>query len=401
MTPYRSGIPIDSIAPPDPKDLDQKRRTKCYQAIVGCINWLATCTRPDVAPALTFLASYNIAPSYQHYKSALHVLKYLYSTSDYGICFHSFANPNIQAFNHFPHHHDKEAYSDATPPAPADCHKLTAYSDACWGGQFGNAIPDGTPVELFKFRSLSGYLICCAGGPIAWKAIRQNQTASSSCVAEINATHECINDLLSIKHRALDLGMPDAAKTITVYNDNKSAVDWASSVTLKGTKHINLHECCVREQHQNKTVKVTHIPGVINSSDLFTKEIKDAAHFRRCRDSFMVSKANFMKYGRCVPSHLTAKEDLPYYSIMSPETPATFARALESGRKPVSSGTGLTASAARTVSDRPSDSRSERGVLLPSQLRSSSSTSNSDLPSVFRLSDVLRTSATRLFSSVV
>jgi hypothetical protein len=118
--------------------------------------------------------------------------------------------------------------------------------------------------------------------------------------------------------------MSDAAKTITVYNDNKSAVDWASSVTLKGTKHINLHECCVREQHQNKTVKVTHIPGVINSSDLFTKEIKDAAHFRRCRDSFMVSKANFMKYGHCVPSHLTAKEDLPYYSIMSPEPKAGF-----------------------------------------------------------------------------
>jgi hypothetical protein len=67
MTPYCSGIPIDSIPPPDPKDPDQKRRTKCYQAIVGCINWLATCTRPDVAPALTFLASYNTNLSYQHY----------------------------------------------------------------------------------------------------------------------------------------------------------------------------------------------------------------------------------------------------------------------------------------------------------------------------------------------
>jgi hypothetical protein len=78
------------------------------------------------------------------------------------------------------------------PPTPADCHQLTAFSDACWGGQFGNAVPDGTPLELFKYCSLSGYLICCAGGPIAWKAIRQNQTASSLCVAEINATHQCI-----------------------------------------------------------------------------------------------------------------------------------------------------------------------------------------------------------------
>jgi hypothetical protein len=39
-------------------------------------------------------------------------------------------------------------------------------------------------------------------------------------------------------------------------------------------------------------------------------------------------------------------------------------------------------------------------LLLPSQPRSSSSTSNSDLRSVFRPSDVFRTSATRLFSSL-
>jgi hypothetical protein len=185
------------------------------------------------------------------------------------------------AFNHFPHHHDKEAYSDTTrPPSPASCINLTAFSNACWGGQFGNAVPDGTPLKLFKFHSLSGYLICCAGGPIAWKAIRQKQTANSSCVAEINATHECVNDLLSIKNRALDLGFPDAAQTITVYNDNNAAVDRATSVTLKGTKHINLHKNCIRKNHQIGTVAVKHIPGIINATDLFTKELKDAAHFR-------------------------------------------------------------------------------------------------------------------------
>jgi hypothetical protein len=119
MTPYRSGVPIDSIALPDPNDPDLKQRTKCYQAIVGCLNWLATCTLPDIAPALTFLASYNTNPSHQHYKLALHVLKYIYSTSEYGISSHSAANNTIQAFNHFPHHHNKEAYPDATPPLPS------------------------------------------------------------------------------------------------------------------------------------------------------------------------------------------------------------------------------------------------------------------------------------------
>ena len=167
MSPYRSGIPIDSIAPPDKHNPDLKSRTKCYQSIVGSINWLATCTRPDIAPVLTFLASYNNNPSHEHYKAALHALKYLYSTADYGISYHSAASSTIQAFNHFPAHHDKEAYTDATPPAPGDVSHLTGYSDACWGGQFGNAVPDGTPLPLFKYRSISGYVICRTGGPLA------------------------------------------------------------------------------------------------------------------------------------------------------------------------------------------------------------------------------------------
>ena len=134
MTPYRSGYPIDAIPNADPKDPDLKRRTKVYQSIAGCINWLACCTRPDVSPALAFLSSYNMAPHHQHYKAAIHVLKYLLSTSEYGISFHSDASQSLQAFNHFPHHHDKESYSDATPPSPSECHQLTGFSDACWGG---------------------------------------------------------------------------------------------------------------------------------------------------------------------------------------------------------------------------------------------------------------------------
>jgi hypothetical protein len=204
-------------------------------------------------------------------------------------------------------------------------------------------------------------------------------------VADINATHECVNDLLSIRYRAIDLMLPDATNTIPVYNDNKAAVNWALSVTLKGTKHINLHENCVCENHQNGTVAIKHIPVVINSSDLFTKELKDAAHFRRCRDSFMVSRANFLKFGHCVPPHKASLDDLPYYSIRMPVTPEDFRTTLPSATTarhvehtspaPSHSFSRLT----RTVSDRPSDSRSERGVLLHQQLRSSVTSSNSEI----------------------
>ena len=278
------------------------------------MNWLPTCTRPDISPALTFLASYSNNPSQQHYKAAIHALKYLYSTADYGISFHSNSCNTIQAFNHFPHHHDKEAYTDATPPSPSECNQLTAFSDANWGGQFGAAVPDGTPLELFKYRSLSGYLICRTGGPIAWRSIRQEQTAQSSCEAEIIATNECVKDLLHVKHCATDLGMLDASDTTSVYNDNQACVNWSASCTTKGVKHLNLKENKIRETHADAIARILHIPGQINSSDIFTKEIKDVAHYRRLRDSFMVSKADFDKYGHNVPSH-QAGTTLPYYTI--------------------------------------------------------------------------------------
>jgi len=318
MSPYRSGYPIDSIPNSDPHDPDLKRRTKIFQRIIGCINWLACCTRPDVSPALTFLSSYNMAPHHQHYKAAIHVLKYLLSTSEYGISFHSDASQSLQAFNHFPHHHDKEAYSDATPPSPSECHQLTAFSDACWGGQIGNTVEDGTPLDLFKFRSLSGYLICRSGGPISWKSIRQDHTALSSCEAEILATNECVKEVDSIKLRAFDLGMIDGEATTSVYNDNQACVHWAASCTTKGVKHLNLRENSVREAHQAKRCNVSHIPGQINPSDIFTKEMRDTAHFRRLRDCMMVSKAAFLKYHQAVPSNIiSADRILPYYSLRS------------------------------------------------------------------------------------
>ena len=319
MTPYRSGIPIDPIPNADPNDPDLKRRTKVYQSIIGCINWLATCTRPDICPCLTFLSSYNMAPHQQHYKAAIHALKYLVSTNEYGISYHSNASDTLQAFNHFPNHHDKEAYTDATPPSPTECHELTGYSDACWGSQIGNTITDGTPLELFKFRSLSGILIVRSGGPIAWKSIPQEQTALSSCEAEIIATNECTKAVEAIKHLALDLGMLDGSRCTQVYNDNAACVQWAASCTSKGIKHLNLRENHVRELHQAKRCNVLHIPGQINPSDIFTKEMRDCAHFRRLRDCMMVSKTAFLKYNQAVPAHIISEgKILPYYSIRSP-----------------------------------------------------------------------------------
>ena len=84
-----------------------------------------------------------------------------------------------------------EAYIEATAPSLSEYHQLTAFCDAKWGGQFGSSVEEVTPLELFKFRSLSGFLIGRFGDPIVRKSISQNQTALSFCETEIIATNKC------------------------------------------------------------------------------------------------------------------------------------------------------------------------------------------------------------------
>ena len=112
--------------------------------------------------------------------------------------------------------------------------------------------------------------------------------------------------------------MPDADHPITIYNDNQACVDWSASVTTKGTKHLNLCENYVHKTQHLGITKITHIPGVINASDIFTKELKDTAHFHCCRDAMMVSKAIFDHCCRVLPSHQHGKHDLPFYNIRLP-----------------------------------------------------------------------------------
>jgi hypothetical protein len=95
----------------------------------------------------------------------------------------------LHTYMSFPASLDTEAYTDAIPPSKDQHHHLTTYSDTCWGSQLGNAVQEGIQLPLFKFRSMSGAIVMQSGGPLAWKADRQERTSLSSCEAEIQATN--------------------------------------------------------------------------------------------------------------------------------------------------------------------------------------------------------------------
>ncbi len=85
------------------------------------------------------------------------------------------------------------------------------------------------------------------------------------------------------------------AEASPLYNDNESCVKWSHNVTKKQIRHMEMRKNAVREWVQDAFLKVLHVSGRINPADIFTKEMRDGAHFWCLRDSFMCPLSDFLK----------------------------------------------------------------------------------------------------------
>ena len=231
-------------------------------------------------------------------KAALYVLHYIHSTHDFGITFSSRPQQPIHMYLHQPDASDIEAFTDAVPLKKGREHHLITYIATYWGSQMGNAIPHGVTIPLFKFQNMSDDIFYRMGGHILWKAIHQEQTSLSSCEAKILATNK--GGKITVAVRNLSNGftlvgtpIPDNLEATLVYNDNEAAVNLSNTTTMKNVRHLELCDKATREWAQNGIIKVLHLTGKCNPSDIFTEEMKDGAHFRRLCDSLICRLSKF------------------------------------------------------------------------------------------------------------
>ena len=273
-TPFRSGFPVDNIQPSQLPDDQQKPLTKKYQQVIGDLNWLSISTRPDITAIVSLLSA--------HFQSALHVIRYLASSPSLGLYFTSDNSEPFHAFVHFP---------------TTDNVTLQAYCDANWGPmdasvpKTGTTPPEQQPQAL---RSLSGWFIMQAGAPIAWGCARHKDTAQSSCQAAVHSINETTKLLLEFKILFRDINLP-ITSPMSIKNDNQGAIHWTKGTTTKKMRWVDLRENLVGENILNKNIDVTHIPGKLNLSDIFTKEFRDVSQFLFLRNSFMISFTDFLK----------------------------------------------------------------------------------------------------------
>ncbi|CAI7881793.1 unnamed protein product [Closterium sp. NIES-54] len=169
-TPLPTGHSLS--APPSDESVE---RSGPYPELVGCLMYLMTCTRPDLAYPLSILARYVVPGRHrpEHWEAAKRVLRYLCSTSGMGLVLGG-RGPVV----------------------------LTGHADASW------------VEDLAAQRSSQGYTFSLGSGSVSWRSTRSSSVLSSSCEAEIYAGAMAAQELRWLTYLLTDLGQQPRSPSI-------------------------------------------------------------------------------------------------------------------------------------------------------------------------------------------
>ncbi|CAI7815471.1 unnamed protein product [Closterium sp. NIES-54] len=228
-----SALPLDESVEP----------SGLYPELVGCLMYLMTCTRPDLAYPLSILARY-VAPGRhrpEHMAAAKRVLRYLCSTSGLGLVLGGQRTV-----------------------------VLTGHVDASWVD------------DLATQRSSQGYTFSLGSGFVSWQSTRSSSVLSSSYEAEIYAGAMAAQELRWLTYLLTDLGEPPRSPPV-LYVDNKAMLALCREHRLEHrTKHIALCYFLARELQQRGQLHLAYVASQANTTDIFTKALQPCDHQRFC-----------------------------------------------------------------------------------------------------------------------
>ncbi|CAI7927199.1 unnamed protein product, partial [Closterium sp. NIES-54] len=214
-----------------------------YPELVGCLMYLMTCTRPDLAYPLSILARYVVPGRHrpEHMAAAKRVLRYLCSTSGLGL-----------------------VLGGRSPVV------LTGHADASWVD------------DLATQRSSQGYTFSLGSSSVSWRSTRSSSVLSSSCEVEIYAGAMAAQELRWLTYLLTDLGEPPCSPPV-LYVDNKAMLALCREHRLEHrTKHIALCYFLARDLQQRGQLRLAYVASQANTADFFTKALQPCDHQRFC-----------------------------------------------------------------------------------------------------------------------
>ncbi|CAI7915820.1 unnamed protein product [Closterium sp. NIES-54] len=235
-TPLSTGHSLST--PPLEESIETSRP---YPELVGCLVYLMTCTRPDLAYPLSLLACY-VAPGRHrkvHWDAAKRVLRYLCSAWGMGLMLGG-QGPVV----------------------------LTGHADASWAD------------DQATQRSSQGFTFSLGFASVSWRSTRSSSVLSFSCEAEIYAGAMAAQDLRWLTYLLTDLGeQPCSPPSLCV--DNKAMIALCQEHRVEHrTKHIALRYFLARELQERGWLRPAYVATGANTADVFTKTLPPSDHQR-------------------------------------------------------------------------------------------------------------------------
>ena len=250
---------------------------KPYREILGAINYCVTCSRPDLQVYLMQLAKVAENPGLRHFELALHLLKYVVTSRDYGITYHSSGK-------------DMEFYVDSSWADGAPDYKFAdkdIYHDTT--GRIiikrGEEFMDADDPEAR--RSTWCYIGMFASGAVCWKAkASKYRRALSSTEAELQGACEASKKLVNLKETA-ELWDINVGKTVPVHEDNEGCIHLCLSSGLSSrSKHFELRLLYVKQLEREGILHMTKVHTSDQLADIGTK-ILDVGTLQKLQNGLM------------------------------------------------------------------------------------------------------------------
>ena len=237
-TPMTAGL---RLTKPDGAQLDAEREFMAnmpYASAVGALLYLAMCTRPDIAYAVSVLCRFLAFPARAHWDAVKHLFRYLQATKDLCLVY-------------------RRADFDAKS-------LFVAYSDADHAGSVDTG------------RSTGGYALIMAGTAISWQSKLQSLVALSTTEAEYIAAVETGKDVMWMRQLLGEFGMRVSGAT-ELRVDNQSAISVTRNPEHHGRmKHLNLRYYWLRDVVETGAIWPVFVPTHMQVADIFTKALPRA-----------------------------------------------------------------------------------------------------------------------------
>jgi hypothetical protein len=204
---------------------------RAFQRLIGSLLFLQRFSRPDLSVTMLLLSQFCSNPEPRHFAAAKRVLRYLKGTKSLRL------------------HYGGAKRSEV----------LSGLTDADWA------------LNRSDRASISGYIWSFAGGPVSWSAKKQNCIALSSTEAEYIALTRAVQEGIWLRASLTQLHI-SVPSPLIISTDNNGALSLSENDSSHSrAKHIDIRYHFIRSHVEHGHFLVKHIPGVINSADLFTK----------------------------------------------------------------------------------------------------------------------------------